>query len=69
MNDQTFELLLVHLNEIKKQNEQQLEMLANHIAEDAAVARTVERHSTYFLGLGVAFAPVLAYIATKLGLK
>ena len=69
MDNQTFELLLVHLNEIKEQNKQQLEMLTNHIVEDAAVAKTVERHSTYFLGLGVAFAPVLAYIASKLGLK
>lgn len=69
MNDQTFELLLVHLNEIKDQNTKQLEMLANHMADDAAVAKTVERHSTYFLGLGVAFAPVFAYIASKLGLK
>lgn len=69
MNDQTFELLLVHLDEIKKQNEQQLALLATHIAEDAAVARTVERHSTYFAGLGVALTPVLAYIATKLGIR
>lgn len=69
MNDQTFELLLVHLDEIKEQNKQQLALLATHIAEDAAVAKTVERHETYFVGLGVVIAPFLAFIATKLGLK
>ncbi|MGL5936031.1 MAG: hypothetical protein ACRCZI_10490 [Cetobacterium sp.] len=69
MDNQTFELLLVHLDEIKEQNKQQLTLLSKHIADDAAVANTVERHNTYFVGLGVALTPVLAYIATKLGLK
>lgn len=80
MDDHTFQLLLVHLdeikhqiNEVKGQNEQQLTLLSSHIKDDAEVAKTVDRHSTYFAGIGVVNVPVLAYvldvIASKLGLK
>lgn len=80
MEDQTFQLLLVHLeeikaqnNEVKAQNVEQLKLLAAHIKDDAEVAKIVDRHSTYFAGIGAVHLPLLGYvinvIASKLGLK
>lgn len=79
MNDQTFDLLMVHLKEIKeqnvtqirlleKQNEQQLALITAHISEDQKVHRVVDRHSIYFSLFSLGVPTVIAYISKKLGL-
>lgn len=79
MNDQTFDLLMVHLKEIKeqnvtqirlleKQNEQQLALITAHIVEDQKVHRVVDRHSIYFSFFSLGVPTVIAYISKKLGL-
>lgn len=74
MDPKTFDLLMARLDRIEKQNDDQLELMRSHIADDAEVAKTVERHSTYFKLAGsvsglVASGGLVTYLMAKLGLK
>lgn len=73
MEKETWELLMVQLQDIKKQNDDQLALLHQHLADDQRVKETVDRHSTYFKFAGTAAGfgvpTLLAYLATKLGIK
>ncbi|MGL5935951.1 MAG: hypothetical protein ACRCZI_10060 [Cetobacterium sp.] len=69
MDELTQTLLMTALEDIKKQNQAQIDLLHAHMKDDSAVKAVVERHSTYFKLIGVGLMPVVAYVASKLGLK
>ena len=67
MDNQTFQLLLTHLEEIKDQNKAQLELMNAHIKDDGKVHKVVERHSVYFSIMSLGIPGIVAYFSKKLG--
>jgi len=67
MDPQAFALLMARFDTIEQQNKEQLELIAQHVKDDADVKTVVERHSTYFSILSLGGAPLLTYLGHKLG--
>lgn len=67
MEQQAFELLLARFDTVERQNEEQLRLIQKHVKEDAETKTVVDRHSTYFALLSLGSAPLLTYLAHKLG--
>jgi hypothetical protein len=69
MEDQVFKLLMSRFDTLEEQNKAQLEMMADHIKESAPIHKAVERHSAYFGVASFGMAPILGWLAYKLGIK
>ena len=69
MEDQVFKLLMSRFDTIEEQNKVQLELMSDHIKDSAPVHKTVERHSAYFGVMSLGAAPIIGWLAYKLGLK
>jgi hypothetical protein len=69
MEQPILDLIVNRLERIEKQNDDQLELIRQHVEKDVDAWKTVETHATYFKIIGFGLTPMIAYIAAKLGLK
>ena len=66
---QNFEFLMKRFDRIEVQNDEQLKLLREHIENDVAVHKIVERHSTYFGILSLGIPVGIAAFMSKMGWK
>lgn len=69
VTEHNFEFLMKRFDRIEKQNDDQLKLMKDHTQSFSELTKVVERHSAYFGLAGLGLAPLVGWVAYKLGFK